>query len=65
MTLALRLSPEQLALLCAENRKEVLELAAGGSLIVMTPAISESGARNSRLEMRLLLWLPFARSLRA
>lgn len=52
----LRLTPEQFALLCAENREAVLELAADGSLIVMAPAGSETGARNSRLEMRLLLW---------
>jgi Uma2 family endonuclease len=52
----LRFTPEQFALLCAENREAVLELAADGSLIVMTPTGSETGARNSRLEMRLLLW---------
>ena len=52
----LRLTPDQFALLCAENREAVLELAADGSLIVMTPTGSETGARNSRLEMRLLLW---------
>lgn len=52
----LRLTPEQFALLCAENREAVLELAADGSLIVMTPTGSETGARNSRIEMRLLLW---------
>jgi len=52
----LRLTPEQFAQLCAENREAVLELAADGSLIVMTPTGSETGARNSRLEMRLLLW---------
>ena len=52
----LRLTPEQFAQLCAENREAVLELAADGSLIVMTPTGSETGARNSRIEMRLLLW---------
>jgi len=52
----LRLTPEQFALLCAANREAVLELAADGSLIVMTPTGSETGARNSRIEMRLLLW---------
>ncbi len=31
-------------------------MAADGSLIVMTPTGSETGARNARLEMRLLLW---------
>jgi Uma2 family endonuclease len=52
----LRLTPEQFALLCSQNREAVLELAADGSLIVMTPTGSETGARNSRIEMRLLLW---------
>jgi Uma2 family endonuclease len=52
----LRLTPEQFELVCAENRDAVLELAADGHLIVMTPTGSETGARNSRLEMRLLLW---------
>ncbi|MCS5693345.1 Uma2 family endonuclease [Cyanobium sp. FGCU-6] len=52
----LRLTPVQFAQLCAENREAVLELAADGSVIVMTPTGSETGARNSRLEMRLLLW---------
>ena len=52
----LRLTPEQFALLCSENREAVLELAADGSLIIITPTGSETGARNSRIEMRLLLW---------
>jgi Uma2 family endonuclease len=52
----LRLTPEQFALLWSENHEAVLELAADGSLIVMTPTGSETGARNSRIEMRLLLW---------
>ena len=52
----LRLTPEQFALLRDENREAVLELAAAGSLIVMAPTGNETGARNSRLEMRLLLW---------
>jgi len=33
----------------------VLELAADGRVLTMTPTGSETGARNSRLEMRLLL----------
>lgn len=53
---ALRLTPEQFALLCAENREAVLELAADGQVLAMTPTGSETGARNTRLEMRLLLW---------
>jgi len=52
----LRLTPEQFALVCAENRDAVLELAADGRVMAMTPTGSETGARNSRLEMRLLLW---------
>lgn len=42
--------------MCAENREAVLELAADGRLITMTPTGSETGARNARLEMLLLLW---------
>ena len=52
----LRLTPEQFHQVCAENREAVLELSADGRLIVMTPSGSETGARNSRLEMRLHLW---------
>ncbi|MCX5953126.1 MAG: Uma2 family endonuclease [Cyanobacteria bacterium] len=52
----LRLTPEQFALVCAENREAVPELAADGSLIVITPTGSETAASNTRLEMRLLLW---------
>jgi Uma2 family endonuclease len=52
----LRLSPEQFIQVCAANPEAVLELDAEGRLIVMTPTGSETGARNSRLVMRLLLW---------
>jgi len=52
----LRLTPEQFALVCAENREAVLELDATGHLITMTPSGSETSGRNSRLVMRLLLW---------
>jgi hypothetical protein len=51
----LRLTPEQFALVCAGNREAVLEIAADGSLIVLSPTESEPEARNTRLEMRLLL----------
>ena len=54
--LDLRLTPEQFELVCAENREAVLELDAEGRLIAMPPTGSETGARNSRLEMRLLVW---------
>lgn len=56
LPLDLRLTPEQFALVCAENPDAVLELAADGKLITMAPTGSETGARNSRLGMRLLLW---------
>jgi Uma2 family endonuclease len=56
LPLDLRLTPEQFALVCAENPDAVLELTADGQLITMTPTGSETGARNSRLVMRLLLW---------
>lgn len=52
----LRLTPEQFELVCAENREAVLELAANGQVIAMTPTGSETSGRNSRLVMRLLLW---------
>lgn len=51
----LRLTPEQFALLRGENREAMLELASAGSLIVMAPTGNETVARNSSLEMRLLL----------
>lgn len=56
LPLDLRLTPAQFELVCAENPDAVLELAADGQLITMTPTGSETGARNSRLVMRLLLW---------
>ena len=53
----LRLDPEQFAELCAFNRDAVLELAADGSLILMTPTGSETGARNGSLMVVLGLAL--------
>ncbi len=50
------LSPEQFAAVCAANPDAVLELDAAGHLIHMTPTGGETGARNSRLLMRLLVW---------
>ncbi|MEI7665366.1 MAG: Uma2 family endonuclease [Synechococcaceae cyanobacterium ELA263] len=50
------LSPEQFAAVCAANPDAVLELDAAGYLIHMTPTGGETGARNSRLLMRLLVW---------
>ena len=52
----LRLTPEQFALVCAENREAVLELAADGRVIAMTPTGSETGARNSELLFQLKLY---------
>lgn len=52
----LRLSPEQFTAVCIANPEAVLELSAEGHLIHMTPTGGETGARNSRLLMRLLAW---------
>jgi Uma2 family endonuclease len=52
----LQLTPEQFEQVCAANPEAVLELGADGQLIHMTFTGSETGARNSRLVMRLLLW---------
>jgi Uma2 family endonuclease len=49
LPLDLRLTPEQFVLVCAENPDAVLELAADGQLITVTPTGSEIGARSSRL----------------
>ena len=52
----LRLTPEQFALVCEANPEAVLELAADGQLITMTPTGGETGRRNTRLLARLLAW---------
>ena len=52
----LRLTPDQFELLCAENRDAVLELAADGRVIAMTPTGSETGARNGELFFQLKLY---------
>jgi Uma2 family endonuclease len=52
----LRLSPEQFAAVCIANPQAVLELTAEGHLIHMPPTGGETGARNSRLLMRLFAW---------
>jgi Uma2 family endonuclease len=52
----LRLTPEQFALVCAENREAVLELAADGRVIAMTPTGSETGLRNGELFFQLKLY---------
>ncbi len=53
----LRLTPEQFERVCQANPEAVLELAADGHLIAMTPTGGETGARNLRLGQRLLLWV--------
>jgi len=49
----LRITPEQFELLCAENRDAVLELAADGCVIALTPTGSETGLRNGELLFQL------------
>jgi Uma2 family endonuclease len=49
----LRLTPEQFALVCEANPQAVLELAADGQLIAMTPTGGETGARNHTLSLSL------------
>ena len=55
LTGSLRLTPEQFAEFCTANPDAVLELAADGSLITMTPTGGETGARNSTLAFLLQL----------
>jgi len=50
------LSPEQFAELCQANPDAVLELAADGSLICMTPTGSDTGARNADLAFQIQAW---------
>ena len=52
----LRLTPEQFALVCEANPDAVLELAADGQLITMTPTGGETGRSNTRLLTRLQSW---------
>lgn len=52
----LRLNPDQFELVCQANPDAVLELAADGQLIVMTPTGSETGARNNELSFQLRLF---------
>ena len=52
----LRLTPEQFALVCEANPEAVLELAADGQLIRLTPTGGETGARNAHLCTRLEIW---------
>ncbi len=52
----LRLSPEQFTLVCEANPEAVLELAADGQLIRMTPTGGDMGARNTNLSYQLTHW---------
>lgn len=47
----LRLTPEQFERVCQANPDAVLELAADGTLIAMTPTGGETGSRNSPLRI--------------
>lgn len=49
----LRLTPEQFERVCQANPEALLELAADGALIAMTPTGGETGSRNSRLLIQL------------
>jgi Uma2 family endonuclease len=53
---SLRLTPDQFAELCVANPDAVLELAADGFLICMTPTGSETGARNADLAFQIQAW---------
>jgi hypothetical protein len=54
---SLRLTPEQFAELCQANPEAVLEPAADGSLIPMTPTGSETGALNANLLFQIQAWM--------
>jgi Uma2 family endonuclease len=52
----LQLTTEQFALVCEANPEAVLELAADGQLIAMTPTGGDTSARNNLLSARLQVW---------
>ncbi|MEB3303210.1 MAG: Uma2 family endonuclease [Cyanobacteriota bacterium] len=56
LTTTLRLTPEEFAEVCAANPDAVLELAADGSLIPMTPTGSETGSRSGELFFQIKSW---------
>jgi len=56
LPLSLTFTPSQFAEVCAANPEAVLELAADGTLIEMTPTGGSTGARNSRLLAQLENW---------
>jgi Uma2 family endonuclease len=51
-----KLTEEQFMQLCQENPELRLELTAQGELVIMPPTGSESGWRDSRLNLRLAAW---------
>lgn len=53
---AVELTPDQLLEISSLNKDLRLELTAKGELIVMPPAGSETGERNSELNMQLRIW---------
>lgn len=56
LTTSLRLTPEQFEQLCQVNPEAVLELAADGHLIAMTPTGGDTGARNGELFFQIKAW---------
>lgn len=58
LTASLRLTPEQFERLCQANPEAVLELAADGHLIAMTPTGGETSSRHGNLSSfgRLSRW---------
>jgi len=52
----LMVAHEDFERLCAANRDLRLELKAGGELVVMSPAASDSSRRNHLLNGRLMIW---------
>ncbi|MBI3798143.1 MAG: Uma2 family endonuclease [Deltaproteobacteria bacterium] len=51
-----KLTEEQFALLCQENRDFRFELTAQQELVIMPPAGAETGWRNGRFTYRLIAW---------
>ena len=54
--LAERITDEQFARLCAQNRDTKFELTSQGELIVMSPTGSESGRQNADLLTQVSIW---------
>ncbi len=52
-----RLTAEQFARLCQENRDRRFELTAQKELVIMPPAGAETGQRNRRLTRHLDIWV--------